>query len=392
MIKYYIYLFIILIGFSTKAQDASLPEDTQISVITIGPGASLSDQFGHNAFRVKSNEAGFDVIYDYGRFDFDTPNFYLKFAQGKLLYEIGSNNFEPFYHHYRNQNRWLKEQSLNLNTTEKQAIFDFLQENIKPENRKYKYDFFFDNCATKIRDVLVDVLGNKLNYGNKYVTEDATFRQLIQKNLNANSWGSLGIDAALGAIIDRKATPWEHQFLPEYIYKAAQVATIERPDGHVDLVNRSTDLYISKPVKKDANFLLSPLFVLGILSAFIIFITLRDFQKKQRSRWLDGVIFLITGLIGLLLFLLWFATDHTATANNYNLLWAFPFNILFLGVICKKVPKAWFQRYIIFLILLLLLLSIHWMTGVQVFAIGLLPFFIALMIRYVFLAGFLRKK
>lgn len=392
MIKYYAFLFILSVGLSAKAQDVSLPEDTQISIITIGPGDSLSDQFGHNAFRVKSDQAGFDAIYDYGRYDFDTPNFYLKFAQGKLLYEIGSNNFQPFYNHYRSQNRWLKEQSLNLNSSEKQAIFNFLQNNIKPENRKYKYDFFFDNCATKIRDVLVDVLGNKLHYNDDFVTEDSTFRQLIQKNLTANSWGSLGIDAALGAIIDRNATPWEHQFLPEYIYKAAEVATIDRAEGDVKLVNQTTDLYVNKPVKKSTNFFLSPLFILGILSAFIIFITLRDFQKKQRSRWLDGLLFLITGLIGVLLFLLWFATDHTATANNYNLLWAFPFNILFLGIICKKVPKAWIQRYVIFLILLLILLSIHWLTGVQVFAIGLLPLFIALMVRYVFLASFLRKK
>ena len=111
------------------------------------------------------------MVFNYGVYDFETPNFYTKFAQGKLLYELGVSYYQPFYESYVAQNRWIKQQTLNLTLSEKRAVSDFLWNNAKPENKKYKYDFFFDNCATKIRDVLWEVLGNKLEFKEDHIKE-----------------------------------------------------------------------------------------------------------------------------------------------------------------------------------------------------------------------------
>ena len=392
MKKNYILLLLLFLCASSKAQFVPLSESSEISILTIGPGAELYDKFGHSAFRINDPATGQDVVFNYGVYDFDTPNFYTKFAQGKLLYQLGVSYYESFYNSYVAQNRWVKEQTLNLSQAEKQAISDFLWNNAKPENKKYKYDFFFDNCATKIRDVVQEVLGNKLEFKEDHIKEEYTFRQLIQQNLQANSWGSLGIDIALGAVIDRKAKPIEYQFLPRYVYEGAANAVINRNGVSESLVNKTTTLFKNTPTPTENNFFLSPLFVLGLLGLLIVFITYRDFKRKVRSRYLDASLFFFTGLIGLFLLLLWFATDHTATANNYNLLWAFPISVFMMFAIAKRNVSPRLKRYVFLLLLLLILLVIHWITGVQAFAVGLIPLLIALAVRYAYLIYFIGKE
>ncbi|WGF92725.1 DUF4105 domain-containing protein [Aequorivita marisscotiae] len=369
-----------------------LSETSEISILTIGPGAELYDKFGHSAFRIQDTLNEVDVVFNYGKFDFDTPNFYTKFAQGKLLYELGVNYYQPFYNSYVAQNRWIKEQTLNLNYAEKQAVSDFLWNNAKPENKKYKYDFFYDNCATKIRDVVQIVLGDKLEFKEDHIKEELSFRELIQQNLNANTWGSMGIDIALGAVIDRKARPIEYQFLPDYVFAGAENAVIHRNEETENLVKETTVLFDNDPSSPENIFLTSPLFILGLLGGLIVFKTYLDYKRNSRSRYLDTAIFTFTGLVGVLLLLLWFATDHTATANNYNLLWAFPISLFLVFAISKKRVSVKLKRYVLLLILLLVLLTIHWITGVQVFAIALLPLLIALAIRYVWLMYFIAAQ
>lgn len=373
-------------------QGIPLSNDAEVSIITVGPGTNLNDAFGHNGFRVRDESRNIDIIYDYGRYDFNTPNFYLKFAQGKLLYELGYVDFDSFFNHYKTQNRWLKEQVLNLNYAEKKVLFKYLQTNATPENKKYNYDFFYDNCATKMRDVLIELLGDKLEYKEGHITEAYTFRELIQKNVKANSWGSLGMDLAIGAVVDRKAKPIQYQFLPEYVLEGANNAVITRNNEEVPLVKKYNYLFEAHKQELQNNFFLSPFFVFGCLGICLIFITYKDFKNETRSRITDLLIFLITGIVGMILLLLWIATDHSATVTNYNLLWAFPFSILFILQIFKKAPRTWLRKYIFFLMMLLVLLLIHWTTGVQSFATSLLPLLLALGVRYIYLWYFLGKK
>ncbi|NND61769.1 MAG: hypothetical protein HKN48_01105, partial [Flavobacteriaceae bacterium] len=218
-----------------------------------------------------------------------------------------------------------------------------------------------------------------------------SFRELIQQNVYYNSWGSLGMDVGIGAVTDVTATAWEHQFLPDYVYEAAKIATIN--NGTVEpLVSEENVLFENSPQPEKYNFIGSPLFVFGLIGMLILFFTYRDFRRGTRSRFLDSILFFCTGLIGIILLLLWVATDHSATANNYNMLWAFPFNFLFTFAIGRKFPKRWLRKYIVFLLLLMALMVLHSFTGVQQFAIGFLPLFIAMAIRYLFLVGFLKKQ
>ncbi|WP_111309104.1 lipoprotein N-acyltransferase Lnb domain-containing protein [Confluentibacter sediminis] len=386
MKKALINLFIFVFVTTIHAQENILSDKAEISVLTIGPGSSLNDSFGHSAFRIKDVVKGTDLIFNYGVYDFDAPYFILKFAQGKLNYLIGGNYYEDFYQDYISQNRTIQEQVLNLSQSEKQELYDYLINNYKPENRRYLYDFFYDNCATKIKDVTNIALNNTIQFNKPKGFKQQTFRELIHSNLNRNSWGCFGIDLALGSVIDKKATPEEHMFLPKYIYTFFENAAIKNTDSH--LIKKSNVLYKKIETPKKNHFLTSPLFVFTIIGLLILFITYKDFKQHKQSVWLDVTLFSLTGIIGVIILLLWFATNHHGTHQNYNLLWACVLNIFVIGQLFRKKISMWFIKYLKFLIILLCLLTLHWIIGVQIFAIGLIPFLIALFIRYVFLIRF----
>lgn len=390
--KYLVLLLSLFLCLHTAKGQAELGEEATISILTIGPGKALYDKFGHSAIRVSDPVNGRDYVFNYGTYDFNTPNFYTKFAQGKLLYSLSVESYDDFYSRYVRANRWVKEQTLNLSVPEKRRFFAYLATNSLPENKDYQYDFFYDNCATKIRDVLSEVLGNQLKYDDSFVEDPKTFRQLIQQNVHWNTWGSLGMDVAIGAVTDVQATAWDFQFLPDYVEAASAVATINRDGNRTPLVQVTKTLFQNRPQPDENPWYRSPFFIFSLLGSIIILITIKDFRQQARSRYLDGILFFTTGLIGIILALLWFATDHTATANNYNLLWAFPFNLLFTVAIARKFPKKWLRKYLVALLLWLCLMVLHSFTGVQQFALGFLPFFVALAVRYVYVMTFLNKQ
>ncbi|WP_317167137.1 lipoprotein N-acyltransferase Lnb domain-containing protein [Winogradskyella wichelsiae] len=367
---------------SLVAQQLQLSDDAKISVITIGPGESLNDAFGHNGFRIKDRALGIDLVYGYGEYDFDAPNFYLKFIQGKLDYLISRHPFQNFYYAYTRANRNIEEQVLRLSKEDKQALFNYLENNYKPENRRYLYDFFYDNCATRIRDVTQTATKSDIEFVTPKDVEQKTFRDLIHEHVGLNSWGSFGIDIALGAVIDKQASPQEYMFLPKYIHAFFETAKISTNES---LVKSATTLYRKKESNTTTSIVLTPIVIMTLLALCILFVTYKDYKNNTRSKWLDVTLFTSTGLIGILILFLWFATDHSATALNYNVLWAFPLNILAIGQLTKPHAKTWFKKYLRFLIIMLVLLSSHWIIGVQVFALGLIPILIALLLRYIYL-------
>ena len=379
----YIILFVFLFSSGISRGQALTPgPGAQFSVITCGPGTDLYAIFGHSAFRYRDPSKGIDWVYNYGTFDFDTPNFYVKFARGKLPYALGKQQFENFLYTYQLENRYVREQLLGLNADEVRALLDYLEENNRPENRFYKYDFLFENCATKVPDVLRTVLGPSLQYSYPHLDGSRSFRDLIQENLYWNSWSSFGIDLALGAVIDRKAEGGEYSFLPKYVEQQVERATL-----------REAPLVVRKRVILDLNsgnpasfFTATPLFWALFLLGMTLVITWIDHRNKTRSRVLDFLLFFSTGAAGLVLLFLWFFTDHTATAWNGNLLWAFPVNLFLafrLGF--GKSPPAKLGPYLKSLILALALAGVIWLAGLQVFSPVVLPVWGALLVRYLFL-------
>ena len=364
-IKQFCSFIVILISFVTYSQ--KLSEKAEVSVITCGPGAQLFTAFGHSAFRISDPVLKIDKIYNYGTFNFNAPNFYLNFAKGKLTYQLSTSPFSYFLRVYKYENRWVKSQVLNLKPEELQAFYDFLQNNAKPQNRDYQYDFFYDNCSTKIETVIKTILKEKVHFNNDHITSSKTHRDLIADYTVDQKWGKFGIDLALGSVIDRTATKDEYKFLPDYIFQAMDNATIKIGNTNEPLVLATKTFLNSNKTNSNLLFgyLTAPISILTILSLIVGFITFKNLRKKQRSRWLDFSLHLITGIIGIAVFLLWFATDHTATYKNLNFLWAFAPNTIVAFYMLKAKLPQWIGNYHLFLLLLLGISVLIWLFKIQ---------------------------
>ena len=164
-------LIFALMSLCAHAQQQQLSTRAAISLITCGPGQSeVFLAFGHSAIRVYDPENGIDYVYNYGVFDFNQPNFYINYTRGLLLFKLGVYLYPDFLNAYIEDNRWVHEQVLNLTPTQAQAIFNYLEWNALPENQTYRYDYFYNNCSSKVRDVFADVLGDSLRFDGAYIT------------------------------------------------------------------------------------------------------------------------------------------------------------------------------------------------------------------------------
>ena len=161
----------------------------------------------------------------------------------------------------------------------------------------------------------------------------------------------------MGSLIDRPLEWQQQRFLPDYV--KSYIANANKADGS-GLVIKESMLNQTTEDKNNGFNLANPLLVFSVLALLIMFITYRDYKRSRRTKWLDIVLFLITGIIGIVLLLLWFATDHKWTGYNYNLLWAFPLNLILALKLAKDSPAAWTRKYLKLLIILLCLLSMHW--------------------------------
>jgi len=372
----------LIVQLTLVAQGSGLSPAAQVSVITCGPGTELYSTFGHSAFRIKDPVNGLDRVYNYGTFNFNTPNFYVKFAQGKLLYELRAYNFGNFLRGYQEENRWVKEQVLDLKNEQVQQVFDFLENNAKPENMAYKYDFFYDNCSTKMMDVLEQVLGSDLVFDPNFEEGKYTHRQLIQMYLGELPWSDFGIDLALGSVIDREIPSKAYMFLPDYVLQGVDASGIKESGIIKPLVKETNTILDSKPLI-NKGWSITPFWVFTILAVAVILISIRDFKKRRRNKLLDYILFLSTGITGLVILLLWFATDHSATANNLNILWAFAPNLVFALMLHQN--RSYYAHYMLFLLALLDLVAVLWIARIQVFSIALLPLLVLLNARYIYL-------
>jgi hypothetical protein len=331
--------FFCVLSAGIKAQ--SLDNDSRISLITCGPGNDLYATFGHSALQVYDPRLGIDRVYNYGTFDFDTPNFYLKFAQGKLNYALSVTNLERFMWTYQREGRWVYRQDLNLTVEEKNELYAFLENNALPENKDYKYDFFYDNCSTRIRDAIEKVLGEKLNYPDFNQDTIATFRQMIDLYLLNHPWSDIGIDLALGIPCDKKADYREKMFLPDYLKDRMGSATITNgANGQRDIV--LAEGFILEGTAKGPKESESVSWIFWILFLFCAATSI--FGNPERMRWFDVAFFTICGLLGIAVLLLWFATDHSATKLNMNILWALPSWLYGAWLLLKKKPSGTFFK------------------------------------------------
>ena len=386
MNKSYINIFflLVLIFFSPNiyANELENKNRYKISILSIGEGPSLVDAFGHTAIRVKDAELKNDVVFNFGVYDFNSPNFYSNFVKGRPEYKLGIQNYNNLTQNYIRQKRYIVEHQLNLDQNSTKIIIDLLVE--KLNDPYYIYDYFRDNCTTRAADIVIDKTNNKFK-DNKLESEAIlSYRDLIHGKINENSWAALGIDLCLGAIIDKKINTRETFFLPENLMNY-----LDLYEG--DIIKRNIIYSPESEISYREN-LPSPLLINLILSLIIVVITIFNFKSNKWNKSLDTLIFLISGAIGTLIIYLWFFSNHFAGAQNFNFLWAFPFNFALIFAIYKNKIPNWSIGYIKLLIILIILLFLHWTTGVQKYNLTLLPIFVALLIRYSFLVHRIKKS
>lgn len=360
--------FLLLTNFSFSQ---ILSEQAEISIITCGPGQEeLYTAFGHSAIRIYDPVKNLDLAYNYGVFNFNQPNFYLNFARGFLYYKLDVDHYRNFEYPYVYFNRYVHQQVLNLSHNQKNAIFRFLMNNARPENQYYRYDYFYNNCATKMRDVIKAVLKDSVIFDGSHINTNYTIRELTDLYLTNQPWGDFGIDICLGLPMDKVAEPIEYMFLPEYVEAGFNNAFIIRNGVKEPLVQRRETLYESLPENVEET-LISPLYLFSLLFIIFAVVSWRDLRRRKITMWLDAGFFTILGAIGLLLLLLWVATDHNAAAKNLNLLFAIPFHLIAVAAFIRQ-PK-WLKQYFLVVAVLSVALLIFWSVLPQQLHYALIP-------------------
>lgn len=378
---FFTFLFL-AISITSKSQ-VQLSVYSEISIVTADAGNELFEAFGHSAIRIKDPVLQLDLVYNYGIFDFNAPNFYTNFTKGRLLYKLGRYQFKYFLESYRQDKRWVKQQVLNLTQQQRQAFFMYLERNASPQNATYLYDPFFNNCASKLKDITTTILGDKVEFNDKEIEKELSFRTLMNREIHWNTWGGFGINLALGSKLDKTANLQQYMYLPDYVYTIFKNSTVYFKNQKKPLVKKE-ELLLDFPNRKQSLPLISPLLVFSIIALLGIFITYRDNKNQKRTKWIDTILLITTGLVGFLIVFLWFFTDHSTTPNNFNVLWAFAPNLIIVFLLNKG--KKWLSTYFIFLIFLLVIITIIWITNIQHFPIAVIPLLILLFVRYLFLS------
>ena len=311
-------------GPAPAAPSASEPADTlTVSLLTMLPGREVYSLFGHSALRFRSDARGLDRTYNFGTFDFDQPFFMARFARGQLDYILDTGPFADELAKYQYLGRPIIEQRLALTPRAAERLLANLEDNARPENRAYRYNFLFDNCSTRLLDV-VERAAAEAGQGRLALAPAAahpTFRELLYQNTRGTPTIAFGMNLAVGTPTDRPATDREQTFLPVGLAAALDRATV---GGRPLVASRDTLFWV--PGAGQVPERTEPVVptVLALLGLGWIAAALRPARFARLGRAADAVLFGVAGLAGLVVAFLWFATDHTVTGPNLNLLWAFP--------------------------------------------------------------------
>ena len=355
----------------------TLSDQATISLITIYPGSAVHELFGHSAIRVKDPYNGFDLLYNYGTFQFDR-SFLPKFIYGKLDYMLWVSDYGRELNRYEAQrHRSVVEQHLDLSHSQRQAIYDFLEYNALEENRSYRYDFLFDNCSTRIRDLFERVLGNAMRFSDE-PDPQLTFRELLDSYLTTQPFLDTGIDIALGAPTDRTAAPREVMFLPIYLMEAFDHAVIDSAGTRTPLVAQTDTVSWtpSSPAPSKIPFW-STVWLVLLLGLWVTNGTSRNVVFVRK--WFDRLLFGFCGIAGILALFLWFVAIHTVTDYNWNLIWAWPTHLLVLPAL-SSAPN-WLKTYMRAAALVVFVGLLGWYFWPQEMNNALLPLLLTVAIR-----------
>ncbi len=336
-------ILILLLGFILPDLYSQEPQDTTVYLVTCGPGTETYSIYGHSALHVVIKSNGTDNVYNWGVFDFSTPHFAWKFAKGRLDYMLDVENYKSFLQAYFYEERYVVSQKVNLSPEETNKLLVLINENMKPANRNYRYDFLYDNCSTRIRDLFEKTIGKTLLYPPSETRKPPTFRKLIAKYQNPFPWLKFGVDLLLGSPVDKEALFRDRMFLPVEMQKELSEAVVNRSGKMTPLLqNPVTVLDFGVPMIKH-HLITTPWVVFS--AAMILIIVLSTLVKsKKGNRVLDIVIWFVYSLLGVIMIFFNFFTDHIELRWNLNIIWLNPFIIIcFVMLIINRSGKGWFR-------------------------------------------------
>lgn len=312
-------LLAMLAAFLLPLNATSQPADSaDVYLLTCAPGNESYSIYGHTALRIAIRGTSFDMVYNWGIFDFSTPNFVYRFAKGKLDYMLGAYSYERFLEEYINEGRSVWSQKLNLTVAEKEKMFELVNENLRPENIRYGYDFFFDNCATRVRDIIADAAADTVIYPVK--EKKRSFRQLIDPYQKVLPWLDLGADMLLGLQADRKATVSDEMFLPVHLRDNLASAVIIH-DGKQEPLTGPVETVADLPAAATIRNTWVPQAVFWVVFLFVLLVTF-VFKRPALEKFTDFLFFPVYSLIAILLVFTNIFSEHDALH----------FNLLFLGI------------------------------------------------------------
>ena len=324
MRKILFFLFFFLLadwGFSQP-----LSPSAKVSLLICAPGDEIYSYFGHAAIRIQDPLYEKDIVFNYGMFDYMAPHFYWRFAKGETDYQLGVQRMSSFMQEYHEDLRKVIEYELRLTPVEQESLYEALVENYKPENRIYRYNHFDDNCATRLRDQLEKAVGGNIKYDTSG-DERLSFRNLIDRYIQDNSWGGLGIKLALGVPTDRFANFSQKMFLPDYLGNDMARAQVIR-EGIASPLTKPALVIFDAPAVTHTFSLTSPAVVILFFFVLVLALTFLERKRNKSFIWLDVCIFMAFGVAGMILFFTTFISVMPSAKWNLNLIWALPLHFL----------------------------------------------------------------
>lgn len=371
----------------TMVQKQAVPPTTEdsirFSLLTCGAGEEIYSLFGHTAIRYENFTRGIDAVFNYGIFSFNTPNFILRFTLGETDYQLGVTSYKQFAYEYTWTGRDVWQQTLNLNAEEKKKLLALLEENYLPQNRIYRYNFFYDNCATRPRDQIERAVQGTLEYADDMTSFQTgiSFRDIVHQYTIGHSWARFGIDLCLGSQADKDITRRQMMFAPFYLKDFLAKAQLKNAQGMERPLVSSEDHIIQSPQQTSTEEAPSPLQTAFLLFTIVTIATAYGIYRRKSLWLLDLLLFLAAGVAGCILAFLASFSQHPAVSPNYLLFLFHPLHLLCLPWMIKRVKKKEKSIYMWANIIVLTFFILLWGIIPQEFNLAVLPLALSLWIR-----------
>lgn len=334
-LKYFIFCLFMGVAFSVQSQST---DSIRFSLLTCAPGTEIYSLFGHTAIRYENYTRRIDVAFNYGMFSFNTPNFIFRFVAGETDYQLGITPYSYFEAEYAMRGSSVYQQVLNLTQSEKERLLTILENNYLPENRIYRYNYFYDNCTTRARDKIEECIEGKVVYPDSL--SGKSYRSIVHEFTAGSPWNEFGIDLCLGAEADKEINKRQQMFSPFYMkYYASNAYIVDAGGIRRPLILDETKIVDVEPEEVQPGFILSPLMCGALFLALCVVMAWGQW-KTQRIWWgWDIVLYGLQGLAGCIIAFLFFFSVHPTVGSNWLLILFNPIPLLYLPFMVYKAVK-----------------------------------------------------